>query len=159
MLHKAVIAGVLASILYLVYTSLYKGYIFTPILLVMTLLALLYYVMTSVVTKGMVNRKEKKDTLSARAGLVDSDNLIPGRLAFDSGRITFYRRKGDLGGVTAEFSIRTEDLESYSIGKINEYHSGIRLKSIDGREYSLKSSAIIRDEKTFSDALGFTPET
>ena len=83
MLHKIAIIGALATILYIVYTSLYKGYILIPLLALLALLAAIYYITTSIVTSSMVDKKEKKKTISFRGGLVDGSNLIPGRLAFD----------------------------------------------------------------------------
>lgn len=153
MLHKAAIVGALASILYIVYTSMYKGYILTPMLLILAVLAALYYVTTSVVTSGMVNRKEGKKRISYRAGLVDKSNLIPGRLEFDEEKIVFYKRRGDLGGVEESFRIPCSELVSYSIGKINEYHSGIKLSIKDG-EYLIKCRDILKNEALFSRVTG-----
>ena len=158
MIHKIAIVGALSSILYVVYTSMYKGYVFTPMLLVLAFLAALYYVTTSVVTKGMVRKKEGKNILSFRGGLVDKNDLIPGRMAFDDEKIVFYKRKGDLGGVEECMRIRVGNLQSYNIGKINEYHNGIKLKSDDGSEYSIKCKEIIKNESLFVSQIGWTPE-
>lgn len=155
MIHKIAIVGALLSILYVVYTSMYKGYILTPVLLIMAVLAAVYYITTSVVTKGMVRKKEGKDILSYRGGLVDKSDLIPGRLAFDGEKIVFYKRKGDLGGLEESMHIATGDLQSYNIGKINEYHSGIKLKTTDGSEYSIKCKEILGNESAFLSAIGW----
>ena len=155
MIHKIAIVGALLSILYVVYTSMYKGYILTPVLLIMAVLAAVYYITTSVVTKGMVRKKEGKDILSYRGGLVDKNDLIPGRLAFDGEKIVFYKRKGDLGGVSECFSLPVSELESYSIGKINEYHSGIRLVAKGEREFSIKCKQILKAESLFTSEIGW----
>ena len=156
MLHKIAIIGALATILYIVYTSLYKGYILIPLLVLLALLAAIYYITTSIVTSSMVDKKEKKKTISFRGGLVDGSNLIPGRLAFDEEKIVFYKRKGDLGGVSECFSIPVENLASYNVGNINEYHSGIKLVSSDGSEYSIKCRDIFKEEGTFVSTIGWT---
>ena len=155
MIHKISIVGALLSILYVVYTSMYKGYVFTPMLLLLALFAALYYVTTSIVTRKMVNKKEGKNISSFKGGLVDKNDLIPGRLAFDKEKIVFYKRKGDLGGLEESMHIATGDLQSYNIGKINEYHSGIKLKTTDGSEYSIKCKEILGNESVFLSAIGW----
>ncbi len=154
MIHKIAIAVALLSILYIVYSSL-NGYVMIWTLFVLAISAAIYYMTTSLVTKGMVNKKEKKETISYKAGLVNKSNLIPGRLAFDSGKIVFYKRENDLGGVTPSFIIANADLQSYNIGKINEYHSGIRLTAKDQSVYELKCSDIIKNEDLFVSTIGF----
>ncbi len=159
MIHKISILAVLGSILYMVYTSVYRGYIFRPILLVMIVCAALYYITTSVLTKGMVEKKEgSKDIVSYRAGLVSGNNLVPGRLVLSDGRIAFYRRKGDLGGAVEVFSVKSEDLASYSIGKINEYHSGIRINSKADETYEMKCKEILQNEALFRSMMGLAEE-
>ena len=155
MIHKISIVGALLSILYVVYTSMYKGYVFTPMLLLLALFAALYYVTTSIVTRKMVNKKEGKNISSFKGGLVDKNDLIPGRLAFDKEKIVFYKRKGDLGGVSECFSLPISELESYSIGKINEYHSGIRLVAKGEREFSIKCKQILKAESLFTSEIGW----
>lgn len=163
MIHKISIAGILAIIAYIVYTSLYKGFIIWPFLLLMAVLAAVYYVTTSLVTSGMVRKALGCGSPSfiLRAGFIEKNgtDLTNGIFAISGGRIMMFARKGDLGGCKAIFEADISDVESYSIGKVDDYHTGLILELKKKKESCRFTSKKFPEcEAALREALGWTAE-
>lgn len=163
MIHKISIAGILAVIAYIVYTSLYKGYILWPLLVLMAFLAAVYYVTTSLVTYGMAKKMVSDDDpdFIIRAGFIEKNgkDLTSGVFVVSRGRICMFARKGDLGGCRTVFEAAVSEVESYSIGKVDDYHTGLslELKRKDDR-YRFTSRKFAGCEAEFRRALGWGEE-
>ncbi len=163
MIHKVSIAGILAVIAYIVYTSLYKGYILWPLLVLMAFLAAVYYVTTSLVTYGMVKKMISDDDpdFIIRSGYIEKNgkDLTSGVLVVSRGRICMFARKGDLGGCRPVFEAAVDEVESYSIGKVDDYHMGL---SIDLKKkagpYRFTGRKFAGREAEFRNALGWGEE-
>lgn len=162
MLHKSLIAIILADILYIVYCSMKLSMIPIWTLVLLAVSGFLFYVMTALVTEKMVKSSLKDgNAFCVRAGLVKTGGkeLLSGILSVSSGMLMYHVRKGDLGGVRLVWSADVQTLEEYSIGKIDEYHSGIRLKlKGEDSEYLFSSRKIASMEKEFRAALGWPDE-
>ena len=159
MIHKLAILGILASIAYMVYSSMYLGKIYIFVILAMIVLSVIYYVTTSVITRKMVEKGlGKKASFALAAGIVSADgtSITPGMFIVSDDMLLFYKRKGDLGGVSIVWSLSVSSLGSYSIGKIDEHHIGIEIK--DNREESVKFSSrkFPQEEGAFRKALGWS---
>ncbi len=163
MIHKISIAGILAIIAYIVYTSLYKGFIIWPFLLLMAVLAAVYYITTSLVTSGMVKKALGCDNPSfiIRAGFIEKNgkDLTNGIFAISGSRIMMFARKGDLGGCRIIFESDVADVESYSIGKVDDYHTGLILELRKKKgTCRFTSKKFPECEAALREALGWTAE-
>lgn len=160
MVHKLLMIAVLALILFIVWSSM-KGYILIWSLLALAIVAALYYVCTSVLTKGMCRKAYGDGIFSCRAGMIvnGGKDLSNGRLIATSTELMFVRRKGDLGGCKVCWSAPTAAVEGYTLGKVDEYHMGINF-TIKGEKKDIffPSKEIAGLEKEFRKAIGWSEE-
>ena len=160
MLHKSLIAVILADILYLVYCSMQKGMIPIWTLLVLVVGGALFYVMTAFISDRMVRKGLGDDSaFTVKAGMIRETEMVAGVLSVSNGMLMFHVRKSDLGGVKLSWSAEVSSIESYSMGKVDEYHMGVSIK-LEGEESPrlFSSKRIGASEAEFRKALGWPEE-
>lgn len=145
-----------------VYLAAFEGMIVWPIMAPILLLLAAYYVTTSVVTRKMLEKgRGDSDFFSIRASLVSKDGtcLTPGAIAVTSNEIVFYSRQSAKGGIKPSWSCFVQEIEGYTIKKVDDWHKGIVL-SLAGSESEVKiaSRDIDKKEKEFRKALGWPEE-
>ena len=157
MIHKFSIALILIDMAWIVYSSLEYRRINLLLSLSLVLLAAIYYITTAYISKSMV-RKRKKDSLFLyKCGYISSKTeLKAGVLSIDEENIEFFIRQSDLGNIRAVLSIRKDDIDSYSIKKVDDYHMGIEffLKD-DDKTIKFTSKKIKDEEENIKKALGW----
>lgn len=161
MLHKSLIAVILADILYLVYCSMKKGMIPLWTLFVLAFGGALFYLMTAFISEKMVRKAiGDDDAFTSRAGMVRETELLTGVLSISNGMVMYHVRKSDMGGVKLVWSADVSQVESYSMGKIDEYHNGVSIK-LHGEDAPrlFSSKGIGAREAEFRKALGWPEET
>lgn len=160
MLHKSLIAVILADILYLVYCSMKKGMIPIWTLLVLVVGGALFYIMTAFISEKMVKKAlGDGDAFTVKAGMIKETEMVAGVLSVSNGMLMFHIRKSDLGGVKLTWSAEISTVESYSMGKIDEYHMGVSIKLVGEESPRLFSSKKIGGmEGDFRKALGWPEE-
>lgn len=158
MIHKLSIALVLADILYIVYCSLYKGMIPIYLLVLLAVFGSLYYFTAAYISEKMVKRVLKDEkAFCVKAGMVSGggNELLTGVLSVSKGLLLYHVRKNDKGDLKLLWSAEVAEVEEYEIGKIDEYHSGIRLKLKSGEEKKFSSKKLLKQEDEFKRALGW----
>ena len=160
MLHKSIMAVILADILYLVYCSMQKGMIPIWTLLVLIAGGALFYIMTAYISEKMVKKGIGDDSaFTVKAGQIRDTEMVAGVLSISNGMLMFHVRKSDMGGVKPTWSAEVSSIESYSMGKVDEYHMGVSIK-LEGEESPrlFSSKKIGGMEAEFRKALGWPEE-
>ena len=117
MLHKSLIAIILADILYLVYCSMKKGMIPLWTLFVLAFGGALFYLMTAFISEKMVRKALKDDkAFTVKAGLIKEAEMLSGILSISNGMLMYHVRKSDMGGVKLVWSADVSQVETYSMG-------------------------------------------
>ena len=160
MLHKSLIAIIIADILYLVYCSMKKGMIPLWTLFVLAFGGALFYLMTAYISEKMVRKALKDDkAFTVKAGLIREAEMLSGILSISNGMVMYHVRKSDMGGVKLVWSADVSQIETYSMGKVDEYHWGVSLKLSGEESPRLFSSKKIGSmEADFRKALGWPEE-
>lgn len=149
----------LAVIGVFVYLMCFKNMIVYPLLIPVLAIAAIWYVVTFLVTKGMVKKQRGNESfLFIRARLIDdrSNNIVYGALVATKDEVVFYQRKNSGGGIKVCWSAFVPTIESYSLEKVDGAHNGIKL-SIKGetRPILIASGQIAKNEKAFRDIIGW----
>lgn len=134
------------------YFAAFKGEVHIWMIPILVLLTALWYVMTAVVTRHMVEKRRKGETFFfSPASLVSKNEteLIKGAVVITGSEIIFYKRKGYFGGITPIWSCFLNQLESYSIEKVDDKHNGIifTLKDDDNKIKVASSSFKKREDE------------
>ena len=161
-MSRAILLSILVLFGIFVYLISFEGMIVWPLMVPVVLLVGIYYIITSVVTRRMIEKaRGEGDFFSVRASLVSKDgtSLTPGAIAVTNSEIVFYARKGPMGGVRPVWSCFVAEIEGYTMKKVDDWHNGIIL-SLTGedREIKIASRSIAKNEVRFRTALGW-PET
>lgn len=161
MIHKLAVVGILSSIAYIVYSSMYLGRIYLYAVGILILSGFVYYMTTSFITVKMVSKALGKDAdFSLRAGMISKDgkNIQSGVFSVSDSTLLFHKRKGDFGGAEVIWSLDALSLGSYSIGKVDERHSGLLVKANGNEEVKFTSRKFLSMEGEFRKALGWPEE-
>ena len=143
MIHKLAVVGILSSIAYIVYSSMYLGRIYLYAVGILILSGFVYYMTTSFITVKMVSKALGKDAdFSLRAGMISKDgkNIQSGVFSVSDSTLLFHRRKGDFGGAEVIWS------------------SGLLVKANGNEEVKFTSRKFLSMEGEFRKALGWPEE-
>lgn len=143
-----------------VYFISFKGEVYLLFIPVLAVLIAVYYVISSLVTEKMIEKKRDDENffyLKCSKISDDETSTVPGALAVTSSEIVFYVRKDAVGNIKPAWSCSVSEIESYDIRKVDERHSGIAIK-LAGAEDEVKfiSSSIAKKEAEFKKQLGWT---
>lgn len=147
---------------FFVYYAAAKSMVIWPLIFPLLLLVAVYYVITSLVTKKMIERvRGTEDFYCQRCSMIvkDGTELLGGALAVTDNEIVFYARASEKGGVKPSWSCFVSALEGYTIKKVDDHHQGLAL-SVKGetKEVRFTSKAFQKTEKEFRAALGWPEE-
>ena len=161
-MSRPILLAILALFGIFVYLAAFKGLIVWPLMVPILLLVGIYYITTSLVTRKMLEKgRGDSDFFSVRAGLISKDgtSLVQGAIAVTGNEIVFYSRQGAKGGIKPSWSCFVQEIEGYTIKKVDDWHKGIVL-SLAGSESEVKiaSRDIGKKEKEFRKALGWPEE-
>lgn len=118
------------------YFAAFKGVVHIWMIPIMLIVLGLWYVTAILVTKKMIAKTRNGESFFfARAGLINESEteIISGAIAVTKSEIVFYKRKGFSGGVKVIWSCFTSEIESYSIGLVDDKHYGISLDLKDAQ--------------------------
>ncbi|MDY5932226.1 MAG: hypothetical protein SPJ34_09400 [Candidatus Ornithospirochaeta sp.] len=141
-----------------VFFAAFRGVIYWPLLPLLAALVALYYVFSSVVTEKMIRKTGAEGSLfSFPASMIvkEGTELEPGRLCVMHGDIVFYRRRSAFGKIAVSWSCLSGQIDSYTLGKVDEYHDGILLVLKGGEEARFTSKRIGKMEEELRHALGW----
>ena len=145
-----------------VYYAAFKYRIIWPLIFPLMALVAIYYVITSVVTRKMIEKvRGKEDFFYQKCSMIikDGTELQGGAMAVTGTEIVFYARASEKGGVKPVWSCFVSVLEGYTIKKVDTHHHGIAL-SVAGedKEILFTSKDFGKNEKAFRAALGWPEE-
>ena len=69
--------------------------------------------------------------------------------------IRFYKRLKDIGGCLLLYSCFTKEVESYNLGKVDEFHNGVSFTLVSKEEVLFSSNEIKKQEKGLKKALNW----
>ncbi len=154
----------LILILFGVFVALmaFRSMIVWPLMAPIFLLLVLYYITSSLVTRKMLEKgRGEKDFFSIRCSLVSKDGtaITPGAMTVTANEIVFYSRKSWKGGIKPIWSCFSQELEGYTIKRVDDRHAGIVLSLAGANaEVKIASSSIQKKEKAFRNALAWPEE-
>ncbi len=126
---------------------------------ILLLLGVAYYVMEDVVTEGMVKKATGEDFFfSFKGGYIKQSNATTfskGRIVVTPTEIRFYKRNKDIGGCLLLYSCFVNELKSYSLGKVDEFHTGITFTLNSDEEVLFASKEIVKKEAELKKVLGW----
>ena len=145
-----------------VYFIAFRGILVWPLIIPLAVLVALYYVVTSLVTRKMIEKARGEGSFFyLKASLISRDgtSITPGAMAVTDNEIVFYVRRSAKGGVRPMWSCFVQALDGYTIKKVDDRHPGIVL-SLAGEESEVKfaSRSIAGEEAAFRKALGWPEE-
>ena len=161
-MSRAVLLLMLALFGVFVYFTCFKGVIIYPLLIPIILLVAIWYMITFLVTKKMVDKQRGGEPLLFLKGqFIDKikNEVVYGALVVTSTEMVFYKRKSWKGGVQVIWSAFVPSLESYELESVDGKHKGIKL-SIKGETHPIyiATKAIEKEEKEFRTLLGWQEE-
>ena len=161
-MKRIILLLILAIFGVFVYFAAFRNVIIWPLMLPLLVLVVVYYVISSVVTRKMVEKVRKVDSFYfIRANMIprDGKELIGGALTVTPSEIIFYSRLSAKGGVKPIWSCFTPEVEGYTMKKVDDFHPGISF-AIKGEtdEIRFTSRRIAKEEKEFRKALGWPEE-
>ena len=86
----------------------------------------------------------------------DEKDLIVGAFVVTKTDILFYKRKSAFGGVSVIYSASVSALEEYTIGKVDDIHSGIILHFKGDEEVKIGAANLYKHEAEFKKMIGWT---
>lgn len=161
-MSRAVLLIMLALFGIFVYYNAFKGIIIYPLLIAIVILVGIWYVMTFLVTRKMVDKQRRGESfLFLRGQLVDKirNEVVYGALVVTRTELVFYKRKNWNGGIQAVWSSFTPALESYEIERVDGKHKGLKL-SVKGEIHPIyiATKSIEKEEKAFRAIIGWPEE-
>ena len=137
----------------------FRGMVILPLIPVLVALVAVYYVISSVVSRRMIEKaRPGEDFLYLRCSKISDDETssVPGAMAVTFSDIVFYVRKDARGSIRPAWSCSAAEVESYDMRKVDERHSGVAIK-LAGREDEVKfiSSSAAKREADFRRYLGW----
>ena len=161
-MKRLILLAILAIFGVFVYYAAFRSALLFPLLLPLAVLVAVFYVVTSLVTKGMIEKgRGEGDFLYLRCSMIveNGTSLLGGALAVTPTEIVFYSRASERGGAKPSWSCFTASVEGYTMKKVDDHHPGLSL-SIAGeeREICFASRSFQKNEKAFREALGWSPE-
>lgn len=145
-----------------VFLMCFKNTVVYPLLIPIIIIVALWYIVTFLVTKKMVDKaRGGEKLLFLRGQYIDSakNDVIYGALAVSSNELVFYKRRNWNGGIMPIWSAFNTTVESYELEKVDGKHNGIKI-SIRGEIHPILiiSSSIEKEEKAFRTLLGWGDE-
>lgn len=143
----------------MVYFIYSKGIIYYQFIPLMAIVIAFYYISTSVVTKSMVKKSLGNEDFFMIKGSMptkDEKDLIVGAFVVTKTDILFYKRKSAFGGVSVIYSASVSALEEYTIGKVDDIHSGIILHFKGDEEVKIGAANLYKHEAEFKKMIGWT---
>ena len=145
-----------------VYYAAFRSMVIWPLIFPMLILVGIYYVITAVVTRKMVEKaRGDGDFFFQRCSMIvkDGTELLGGALAVTGTEVVFYARKSEKGGVRPVWLCFTPALEGYTMKKVDDHHPGLSLSvSGEDKEILFTSRSFQKNEKAFRSALGWLEE-
>lgn len=160
-MKRAVLALILVIFGFFVYYAAFRYMVIWPLLFPLLALVGVFYVITSVVTDGMIKKVRKDSFFYLRCSMIvkNGEELQGGALAVTPTELVFYARRSEKGGVKPVWSCFTEAVEGYTMKKVDDHHNGISL-AVSGEtgEIRFVSRRAAKMEKEFRAALGWPEE-
>ncbi len=161
-MKRVVLLLILAFFGVFVYYAAVKSTVIWPLIAPMLALVVVYYVITSVVTRAMIEKVRGDDSFFCqRCSMIvkEGTELLGGSLAVTESEVVFYARKSEAGGVKPSWSCFTNQIEGYTIRKVDDHHLGLALSvSGESKEVRFTSRSFQKNEKEFRKALGWPEE-
>ncbi len=145
-----------------VYLMCFQNMIVYPLLIPVILLVAIWYIVTFLITKKMVEKQRGgEEFLYLKGQIVDKikNDVTYGALVVTSSEMVFYKRKNWKGGVAVIWSAFIPALESYELERVDGKHKGIKL-SIKGETHPIfiATNDIEKKEKEFRAMIGWQDE-
>ena len=161
-MKRLILLAILAIFGVFVYYAAFRSTLLFPLLLPLAVLVAVFYVVTSLVTKGMIEKvRGEGDFLYLRCSMIvrNGTDLLGGALAVTPTEIVFYSRASERGGAKPSWSCFTASVEGYTMKKVDDFHPGVSF-AIKGEtdEIRFTSRRIAKEEKEFRKALGWPEE-
>lgn len=139
-----------------------KGIIYLFFFPLMGAAVTLWYFCTFYLSEKMVKKVRGEEKFYfQRAQMIDEkkNELITGALVVTETEMVFYKRKAYRGGLSVVWSCFTNQIESYSIGIVDDHHKGMNLNlRREKKPVRFCSSKLMEKEKEFRSALGWPEE-
>ena len=145
------------------YFATAKGVIYPFMLLLMMVVAGLWYVANFHLSRKMVEKTRKgEEFFFQKAQMIDKTGteLIQGAMIVTKDEFVFVKRKGYFGGIEVLWSTFSSAISSYSIDYVTDKKKGLKL-SIKGQKDDVKFVAgkMGENESLFRKALGWPEES
>ena len=145
------------------YFATAKGVIYPFMLLLMMVVAGLWYVANFHLSRKMVEKTRKgEEFFFQKAQMIDKSGteLIQGAMIVTKDEFVFVKRKGYFGGIEVLWSTFSSAISSYSIDYVTDKKMGLKL-SIKGQKDDVKFVAgkMGENESLFRKALGWPEES
>ena len=145
------------------YFATAKGVIYPFMLLLMMVVAGLWYVANFHLSRKMVEKTRKgEEFFFQKAQMIDKSGteLIQGAMIVTKDEFVFVKRKGYFGGIEVLWSTFSSAISSYSIDYVTDKKMGLKL-SIKGQKDDVKFVAGMMEENEglFRKALGWPEES
>lgn len=122
-----------------------------------------YHVMEEVVPLPDIEKSLNcKDFFHIKCGYIkingDRADLVKGLMVIYSGTVLFYVRATARGGVKLIQSVPGEQIETYVLCKVDDYHAGIQFELSGGQEMKFTGKKFAQNEAEIRKALGWPQE-
>ena len=137
----------------------FKGEVHLWMIPVILLVTGIWYICNWVITVKMIKKSRGDESFFFIHGSLVTNNeteLVSGALAATGSELVFYRRKGYLGGVKPIWSCQVNQIESYSLEKVDDKHDGIIISILGSDEKTkIASKTLKKRENEFRNTLGW----
>lgn len=153
---------VLASAGAFLYYLVFKGILYPFLIPVMLLCVAIWYYCNFFLSEKMVRKvRGEEKFFFQKAQMIDEkkNELINGALVVTETEVAFYKRKGYRGGLSLVWTCFTPQIESYSMGTVDEHHKGMTLAvKREKKPVRFCSAKLMEREAEFRSALGWPAE-
>lgn len=158
-MKRAVLLAILIVFGVFVYNAAFRYRVILPLIIPLLILVAVYYIITSVVTRKMVEKARGDSSfllIPCSMIIKDGTELLGGALAVTSTELVFYSRASEKGGVRPSWSCFVPSIEGYTLKKVDDHHPGLSL-SVAGemKPVLFTSRKFAKMEKEFRAALGW----
>lgn len=146
-----------------IFVPIQNRLVYWSLFVLMFILVYVYHVIDEVVpVKDVEKSLGSSDFFRIKCGRVEikgnSAQLRKGLLVIYSGAVLFYVRAKASGGAALAWSTMVENIETYTLHKVDDYHPGITFTLNGGDEVKFTSRKIASLEKEVRSALGWPEE-
>lgn len=140
----------------IIFLMAFKRVIVWPLFIPLIALVVIWYVVTFVVTEKMARKKYPSLSFFSRAKMLinSKTDMVHGALVITDGMLLFLKRKSEKGGLEVMWSMDIDQLESYTLEKVDDHHRGIRFDDRSENSHYFISNGIKKREKELKSALG-----